>query len=71
MFPSVKRDVLMSLTPKVNELRVVAHDINADFTSITETWLQSHVHNDIIEIIGYNLERRDRQVSIHGESVFT
>ena len=36
------------------------------FYLLTETWLQSHIHSNVVELNGYNLIRKDRQVGLHG-----
>ena len=56
----------MSLVPKIDEIRVVTNSINPDFISITETWLQGHVHSNVVELNGYDLVRKDRQSGVHG-----
>jgi heptaprenylglyceryl phosphate synthase len=56
----------MSLVPKIDEVRIVANSVNPDFISVTETWLQNHVHSNIVELNGYNIVRKDRQVGTHG-----
>ena len=57
---------VISLPPKMDEVRAVAQIICPDFISITETWLQSHIHANVVELNGYNLIRKDRQEGIHG-----
>ena len=52
---------VMSLVPKIDEVRIVANSVNPDFISVTETWLQNHVHSNIVELNGYNIARKDRQ----------
>ena len=56
----------MSLVPKIDEVRIVANSVNPDFISVTETWLQNHVHSNIVELNGYNIVRKDRQAGTHG-----
>ena len=56
----------MSLAPKMDEVRAVAQITCPDFISITETWLQSHIHSNVVELNGYNLIRKDRQEGTHG-----
>ena len=46
---------VMSLAPKIDEVRAVVQIICPDFISITETWLQSHIHSNVVELNGYNL----------------
>ena len=52
---------VMSLVPKIDEVCVVTNTISPDFISITETWHQGHVHSNVVELNGYDLERKDRQ----------
>ena len=56
----------MSLSPKIDELQEVAKQIDVDLICITETWLQSHIHDNVVEIYGYNIVRRDRYQGGHG-----
>ena len=56
----------MSLSNKIDELREVAKQIEVDLICITETWLQSHIHDNVVEIYGYNIVRRDRYQGNHG-----
>ena len=64
--PSVLLSKVMSLSPKIDELREVAKQIEVDLTCITETWLQSHIHDNVVEIYAYNIVRRDRYQGDHG-----
>ena len=64
--PSVLLSNVMSLSPKIDELREVAKQIEVDLICITETWLQSHIHDNVVEIYGYNIVRRDRYQGDHG-----
>ena len=57
---------VMSLAPKIDEVRAVVQIICPDFISITETWLQSHTHSNVVGLNGYNLIRKDRQEGLHG-----
>ena len=56
----------MSLPPKIDEVRAVTQITCPDFISITETWLQSLINANTVELNGYNLIRKDRQEGIHG-----
>jgi hypothetical protein len=57
---------VMLLVPKIDKLRLVARNSNLDCICITETWLQSHVSDNIIALERFNLVRRDRYERIHG-----
>jgi exonuclease III len=56
----------MSLAPKIDELRESITLRNIDLICITETWLQNHIHDNIVSVSGYNIERRDRSNGQHG-----
>lgn len=64
--PSVLLSNVMSLTPKIDEVRIVLNDLNIDLGCIVESWLQEHIHDNIVAISGYNLVRRDRIGGQHG-----
>ena len=57
---------VMSLVPKIDEVRVVTNSMSPDFISIKETWLQGHVDSNVVELNGYVLVRKDRHSGIHG-----
>ena len=42
------------------------HQNPSCLTTFTETWLQSHIHANVVELNGYDLIRKDRQEGIHG-----
>ena len=56
----------MSLASKIDELREVSKQIDVDLICITESWLQNHIHDNVVEISGYNIVRRDRYQGEHG-----
>ena len=57
----------MSLAPKIDEVReVVRRREKFQFISIVETWLHNHIHDNVINLQGYNLIRRDRTSGQHG-----
>lgn len=64
--PSIVLSNVMSLTPKIDELRDSTTLKNVDLICITETWLQSHIHDNIVSVPGYSIERRDRSNGQHG-----
>ncbi len=45
-----------SLLPKIDELALILIDIAA----VSETWLHSHIENEVLSIPNYNLIRQDR-----------
>ncbi len=57
---------VMSLAPKIDEIRYFASEAKVDLICITETWLKSHIDDNIINIGGYSLVRRDRIGVDHG-----
>lgn len=64
--PSLYLSNVMSLAPKIDEIRHVVTYANLDCVCITESWLQSHVHDNVVALDGFNLVRRDRVDTIHG-----
>ena len=56
----------MSLVPKIDELHCITKNVNLDCLCIVETWLQSHIHDNVVTLEGYNLVCRDRIKAIHG-----
>ena len=58
---------VQSLSPKIDEVRVMISNANLDFACITETWrLKDHVNDHTASVSGYNIVRRDRKVIDHG-----
>ena len=51
---------VMSLAPKVDELRHVVKYANLGLVCITESWLKSHIHDNVVALENYNIIRRDR-----------
>ena len=64
--PSIMLSKVMSLAPKIDELRDSTTLKNVDLICITETWLQSHIHDNILSVPGYSIERHDRSNGQHG-----
>ena len=64
--PSLLLSNVMSLAPKIDEVRNVSNTNNLDIICIVESWLQNHIHDNVVHINNYNLIRRDRKTSIHG-----
>ena len=64
--PSVLRSNVMSIAPKIDEIRVVLNNLNVDVGCFVETWLQEHISDQTVSAAGYNLIRRDRCVGQHG-----
>ena len=57
---------VMSLTPKIDEIRVFSKSIDIDLFFITETWLKNTINDNQVALSGYNLERLDRRIGVHG-----
>ena len=57
---------VQSLSPKIDEVRVMISNANLDFACITETWLKDHINDHTVSVSGYNIIRRDRKVIDHG-----
>lgn len=57
---------VMSLSPKIDEVRVAICNANLDFICITEKWLKNHMHNNFVFVSGYNITCRDRVTGNHG-----
>ena len=57
---------LNPLLPKIDEIRVFTETHSIDLFFISETWLKSNVGDDQLILPGYNLERLDRRIGIHG-----
>lgn len=49
-----------SLLPKINQIRSVLEDNQYDILAITETWLSRHISNNLVNIEGYRIVRKDR-----------
>jgi hypothetical protein len=55
----------MSLAPKIDEVRSVAAEVNLDIICIVESWLQTHIHDNIVHIDNYNIkDGTDPQVNM-------
>ena len=64
--PSLFVSNVMSLAPKIDELRHIAKYANLDCICITESWLQSHIEDTVVDLEGFNIIRRDRFNTVHG-----
>ena len=64
--PNLLLTNVMSLVRKMDELEHVTKQNNADLVFISETWLKSSVPDEVIEINGYRVFRRDRIGKEHG-----
>lgn len=64
--PSLLLSNVMSLSPKIDEVRHEAQNANYDLICITESWLQNHIPDSVVSIDGFNLVRLDRKELTHG-----
>ena len=64
--PSFLVSNVMSLAPKIDELRHVLQNANLDCVCITESWLRTHIHDNVVALKGFNIIRKDRVESEHG-----
>ena len=55
----------MSLSPKIDEIRLYVQDHVPDIMCFTETWLKDTVENSVIHIRNYTLVRKDRIYAQH------
>jgi hypothetical protein len=56
---------IMSLAPKIEELHAYIANASVDILCIVETWLQNHIDDNIVSLLGFNLIRRDRRERTH------
>ena len=68
--PSVLLSNVMSIAPKIDEIREVLKELNVDLGCFVETWLQEHIPDQIVSAAGYYLIRRDRCTGQHGGVCF-
>ena len=64
--PSLMLSNTMSLAPKIDEVCHSVLQTDVDLACFTETWLTDFVHDNDIQIPGYNVVRRDRLIGQHG-----
>ena len=64
--PSLFVSNVLSLAPKVDELRRAVMHANLDLVRITELWLTRHIHDKVFALESYNIIRRDRTQTEHG-----
>ena len=68
--PSLFVSNVMSLAPKVDELRHGVKYANLNLVCISESWLKSHIHDNVVALESYTIIRRDRtwrHVRVHQE----
>ena len=59
-----------SMFHKLSEIRLLALKIKPAIISISETWLKEFITNQSVEIINYNIIRRDRDTHAGGVCVY-
>ena len=64
--PSLMLSNVMSLVPKIDELREVILNSDVEIACITETWLRDHIDDNVVNVSGFRLVRLDRINSQHG-----
>ena len=64
--PSIAVSNVMSLAPKIDELRIFLNTHEFDLCCITETWLKDSIDDSVVDISGYNIIRKDRTHKLHG-----
>ena len=57
---------VMSLAPKMDEIRVFPSDHDFDICCITETWLRHAIDDNVVNIKNYTIIRKHRTHSQHG-----
>jgi hypothetical protein len=64
--PSFILSNVMSLSPKIDEVRLVIKKTGVDIAVFTETWLKHVIPDTVVHIPGYNIIRKDRVERTHG-----
>ena len=64
--PSFILSNVMSLSPKIDEVRLVIKKTGVDIAVFTETWLKHVIPDSVVHIPGYNIIRKDRVERTHG-----
>ena len=64
--PSLLLSNVMSIVPKIDEISYSLNFENIDIALFTETWLKSTIPDEVINIAGYHLYRRDCINRMHG-----
>ncbi len=54
------------MAPKIDEVRHCSTYANLDLICLSETWLQEHIHYNVVSVNGFNLLRLDRRTNVHG-----
>ena len=51
----------MSLSPIIDEIRLVVNKIAPEIAVFTETWLRQAIPNSVVNIPGYNITKINRE----------
>ncbi|CAB3984752.1 fatty acid amide hydrolase-like [Paramuricea clavata] len=64
--PAIALANMMSLAPKIDELRCFVENTKPDLISLTENWLNDSISEHHLNIPGYNLLLKNRTSGVHG-----
>ena len=64
--PSIAVSKVISLAPKIDELRIFMNIHKFNLCCITETWLKDSINDSVVDISGSNIMRKDRTHRLHG-----
>ena len=62
---------VQSLSPKIDEVRVMISNANLDFACTTETWLKDHINDHTVSVSGYKIIRREAEGGVNGRFFYT
>ena len=65
--PSFILSNVVSLSPKIDEIRLVVNKVAPKIAVFTETWLRQAIPDSVVNILGYNIFGKNRVVRTHGE----
>ena len=51
---------IRSLLKKIDEIKILIHENSFDILAISETWLSDKIPNELVNIPGFNVYRKDR-----------
>ena len=51
---------IRSLLKKIDEIKILIHQNSFDILAISETWLSDKIPNELVNIPGFNVYRKDR-----------
>jgi hypothetical protein len=59
-----------SILNKVDEISIRTKILNPEVLCITETWLNDHIPDEVVQVSGYTIIRKDRANGIRGGGVY-